>query len=214
MIRSTTNPDMMATPVVNPDGSDINSTVTVTSAEADGSSNTVTRTRATVLLKGYNGSTWDRIRAGVNGVVSSITGYMNTINVGRYNASGVSLTDGQYVNHQMDANGNLRTNPGAISRSIDSIDTQWRSGVTHIAVNATTASAEALAAGTRKLLIIQNASDTTINLNMAGITATTTSGLQLIANANLILDQAIPTTSITAIHGASGNKSLLFTVMY
>lgn len=83
--------------------------VSVLTASADGASNTANRLRTSSAGLGYNGSTWDRIRAGITGVVSAITGYVNVLPVGKYVAAGVTLTDGQFADLQFDSTGSLRT---------------------------------------------------------------------------------------------------------
>lgn len=57
---------------------------------------------------GYNGVTWDRIRAGISGAAASVLGYLNTIGVGKYNATPPTLTDGQWLETQIDRNGQAK----------------------------------------------------------------------------------------------------------
>ena len=59
-------------------------------------------------LQGFNGTTWDRIRAGITGVVSSITGFLATNPFGTYLVTPPTLTNGQSTGLQMDASGNLK----------------------------------------------------------------------------------------------------------
>ncbi|WP_310410581.1 hypothetical protein [Chamaesiphon sp. OTE_8_metabat_110] len=61
-----------------------------------------------MFLRGYNGATWDRIRAGVSGAAGNILGYLNTIGVGKYNATPPTLTDGQWLETQIDRNGQAK----------------------------------------------------------------------------------------------------------
>lgn len=57
----------------------------------------------------FNGTTWDRIRGGLNTAVSSVTGWLNVLPGGKYNASQATLTDGQYTVAQLDSLGNQRS---------------------------------------------------------------------------------------------------------
>ncbi len=58
--------------------------------------------------RGYNGATWDRIRAGISGAATSVSGYLNTIGVGKYSATPPTLTDGQWIETQLDCNGQAK----------------------------------------------------------------------------------------------------------
>lgn len=71
---------------------------------------------------GFNGTTWDRLRAGLSGTLTAIAGILNVFPIGRYNATTFTLNDGEYRGLQMDASGNLKTNPGylVLSRSSSS----------------------------------------------------------------------------------------------
>lgn len=58
---------------------------------------------------GFNGVTWDRLRAGIFGVQSSPIGILNTLPMARYKAgSAYVLTDGQVAELQVNSNGALR----------------------------------------------------------------------------------------------------------
>lgn len=71
---------------------------------------------------GFNGTTWDRIRAGMTGTLTAIAGVLNVFPLGRYNASTITLNDGEYRGFQLDPNANLKVNPGylVLSRSSSS----------------------------------------------------------------------------------------------
>lgn len=56
----------------------------------------------------FNGSTWDRARSGLLTAQSAATGIQNTLNMGRYNSSAPTLTDGQVIALQLDVSGNTK----------------------------------------------------------------------------------------------------------
>ena len=59
--------------------SDGTSTISIATAGADAASNTANRQRVQSLLMAYNGSTVDRVRAGVVGETGAATGYANVL---------------------------------------------------------------------------------------------------------------------------------------
>ncbi|CAB4196594.1 hypothetical protein UFOVP1290_114 [uncultured Caudovirales phage] len=78
---------------------------------ADADANTgaaATVTRIASRLWGYNAATWDAVRTGLNAVQTAFTGMINTIPVGKYNATQPTLADTNGVNLQVDSRGNLR----------------------------------------------------------------------------------------------------------
>ena len=86
--------------------------------------------------------------------------------------------------------------------------------IRHVKATVTTASSTVLAAPTttRKLLYLENDSDTTIYCNFHGDTATVNAGGRLNASGGSFWwDQpgTIPATAINCIHGGTGNKTLL-----
>lgn len=90
-------------------------TVTVSTSGFDGRGNSNNTTMDTAFGYGYNGTSWDRLRTGQVGVQTSFTGFQNVIPMGRYNASGVSLSDGNGAALQLDTNGYLKTTVQSIS---------------------------------------------------------------------------------------------------
>jgi hypothetical protein len=82
----------------------------------------------------------------------------------------------------------------------------------HTAVTVGTGSTACLNAnGLRRLLVLQNASNEDIYVNVAGGTAAASTGLKLVATTGtLVFDNACPTGAVTAIC-ASGSKTLLVT---
>lgn len=84
----------------------------------------------------------------------------------------------------------------------------------HTVVNVTTGSTAVLtvARGVRSLLILQNDSDTTIYCNLAGAAAVANEGVRLNASGGtLFMDAVVTPTTVTCIHGGTGNKALLVT---
>lgn len=81
--------------------------ITGTDIAADGFANPTT-SKILTFLQGFNGTTWDRIRAGLVGVQTTFTGFLNTINMARYNLTPPTLADGNVVPLQGDVNGNLK----------------------------------------------------------------------------------------------------------
>lgn len=56
----------------------------------------------------FNGTTWDRSRGSMVGAQSSATGYQNVLSSGRYNATPPALTDGQFINLQLNSEGDAK----------------------------------------------------------------------------------------------------------
>ena len=81
----------------------------VAAAIADAASNTATVTQVSSRLSSYNGSTWDMVRSGLTAVQTVVTGMINTLPTGKYNATQPTLADTNAVNLQVDSRGNLRT---------------------------------------------------------------------------------------------------------
>ena len=90
------------------------SSISINSLASDGISLSGNRVRTSSVMVGYNGTSLDMMRSGFNAAVTSVSGYMNDIPVGKYNASGLTLTDGQYVMLQLDSTAALRTTGGGI----------------------------------------------------------------------------------------------------
>lgn len=85
-----------------------NGPVDVKTSSADGASNTENALATLARIAGFNGSgTWDRLRAGITAVSSTLTGMLNTLPWGVYNASPTVRANGQGGPLQTDANGNL-----------------------------------------------------------------------------------------------------------
>lgn len=61
------------------------------------------------LNMGFNGTTWDRIKAGITTVTATLTGWLNTLPWAVYNASPTARTEGQGGPLQADTGGRLLT---------------------------------------------------------------------------------------------------------
>lgn len=62
------------------------------------------------FLSAFNGTTWDRVRAGVTAVGSVFTGMLNMLPVAIFHTAPVTRTDGQGAPLEADATGNLQVN--------------------------------------------------------------------------------------------------------
>lgn len=62
------------------------------------------------LNMGFNGTTWDRIKAGIVTATATLTGFLNTLPWAIYNVTPPTKTDGQGNALQSDSLGNLQTN--------------------------------------------------------------------------------------------------------
>jgi hypothetical protein len=83
--------------------------VPILTADADAESNTASKFPVVSWLKAFNGTTWDRIRSGLVGVQTTFTGILNSITMGRYNATPPTLADGNIAPLQLDSSGNLKS---------------------------------------------------------------------------------------------------------
>lgn len=100
-----------------------NGPVAVKTAGADGVSNTESALSTIARLAGLNGSaTWDRLRAGITTVSSTLTGMLNTLPWAVYNTSPTVRTNGQGGPLQADANGNLLVSMGTTSTNFSLLD--------------------------------------------------------------------------------------------
>jgi hypothetical protein len=63
-------------------------------------------------LIGFNGTTWDRIRVGVTGAVSAVTGWTNVLPGAQYLAANPTLTDTQFSTLLLTISGFLKTSLG------------------------------------------------------------------------------------------------------
>lgn len=187
--------------------------ITNSTAGADGGSNTSNRVPVSARQEGFNGTTWDRLRAGITGVFSAVTGVLNTLPVGQYNSTPPTLTNGQYTIVQMDGKGNLLVSLGtALSNTTDSIDTNhYQSAPSQTAISVGTSSTSVLAANSnRKKVILCNDSANIIYISFNGAAALNT-GLRLNANGGTYIGDGgcIETGAITAISGTASSNLLV-----
>ncbi len=85
---------------------------------------------------------------------------------------------------------------------------------THTAISVGTSSTAAITSSAiiRKLLILQNDSDTVIYCNLAGAAAVANQGIRLNANGgSLFMDVTVSKPIVNCIHNGSGSKTLLVT---
>jgi hypothetical protein len=85
----------------------VDSELPAAAALADAASNPTTPSVGANNLS-FNGTTWDRVRSGVTGVISSFTGYVNSVPIAKYNSTQPAPTNGQGVELQVNANSELR----------------------------------------------------------------------------------------------------------
>lgn len=111
-------------------------------APADAASNAENATSIRARLSGFNGTTWDRLRQGVAGAVSSVTGWLNTLPAGQYLAAGVTLTDTQWTTLLTTISGFLKVSLGDEIAGEDRTNQRLRvyspNSYTHLAANGTT----------------------------------------------------------------------------
>lgn len=75
---------------------------------ADGENNTANAQRVASRIYGFNGTTWDRIKAGITTVTATLTGFLNTLPWAVYHTTPSTRTDGQGGPLEADSDGNLQ----------------------------------------------------------------------------------------------------------
>lgn len=134
--------------------------VAVNTAAADGAALGVNRLSTLAALLGHNGTTLDLLRTAIVAATSTFTGLLNTLPLGRYNATPPSPTDGQVLPEQLDSRGNVKV---AIN-----------DGANQVAVNTTAADGEALAIKRLSAIsVLLGYGGATLAMLRAGITAPT-----------------------------------------
>lgn len=95
------------------DGTTINGVIVtsgdITAAGADGVSNTRNSLGTDSWISGFNGTTWDRLRAGLTTLSATFTGLLNSLPWAIYNATPTTRTEGQGGPLQADSLGSLNT---------------------------------------------------------------------------------------------------------
>jgi hypothetical protein len=84
-----------------------NGPAAIETAGSDGASNTNNALSVKSRLVGYNGTTWDRVRAGVSAAASAVTGFLNVLPMARFDTTPATRTSGQSGMLQTDNIGNL-----------------------------------------------------------------------------------------------------------
>jgi len=104
--------------------------VTAAAAPADATANTVGGGLVKSLSFGFNGTTWDRLRTAIASATATVTGLLNTLPLGKYNATEPTLTDGQVVNLQFNTKGHAKTINMAtlVTSPYDYISDTWNAG--------------------------------------------------------------------------------------
>lgn len=87
--------------------------LTAGAAAADGLANTVIGGLVKTENLGYNGTTWDRIRAGITTCTATLAGWLNTLPWAVYNATPTTRTEAQGGPLQAANNGSLKTQSDA-----------------------------------------------------------------------------------------------------
>ncbi len=82
--------------------------VALPTAGADNESNTRTDVPTSSRLWGFDGTNWDRLKAGITAVTATLTGWLNTLPWAIYNATPTVRTEGQGGPLQADVNGSLK----------------------------------------------------------------------------------------------------------
>lgn len=90
-------------------------------AGADAIDNTTDGQVTSAFLYGFNGSTWDRIKAGITTATSTLTGFLNTLPWAIYHDTPTVRTNGQGGPLEADADGALINNPKPLGRTIDTV---------------------------------------------------------------------------------------------
>ena len=172
-------------------------------AGADAASNTSSRSETNSRINAFNGTTWDRIRAGITTISATLTGFLNTLPWGIYHATPSTRTEGQGGPLETDNAGSLRSveqkKPGAeynsekyIAVSQKYVNTTTNKPVSTVNLSfqtATVASSAILLVGARivntsagaRWLFLNNAT------SIAGAAAPTVPPVQIAANSSVTL---------------------------
>lgn len=78
---------------------------------------------------GYNGTTWDRLRAGLVNVQTTFVGLLNTIGLARYSATPPTLANGNVAPIQSDVRGRAVTRNRTTATTVNSVASTITSGV-------------------------------------------------------------------------------------
>lgn len=173
-----TDAQLRATPpsVIPTDGT---TAISLSTSDADGTSTTSNRLRVTGHIKGYNGTTWDMIRAGVTGVVSSVTGFLNGLVFGQYNSTPPTLTNQQYAPLQLDSTGNLKVSTGDLTNAqlrASALNVIATDGTNNVTVSTAITDAISLTLNRLRVVsVLQAYNGTTLDAVRAGVTGVVSS---------------------------------------
>lgn len=114
------------------------SAITNTTGSADATSATSNRVPVVSHVKGYNGTTWDLIRAGLTAITSTFTGFVNGLFFGMYNSGGITLTTGQGAPLQLTSSGRVLTDSSGVTQPVSAASLPLPSGAATSAAQTTT----------------------------------------------------------------------------
>lgn len=155
----------------------------------DARSNEIDVEESASYQSAFNGANWDRIRSGLSGAITLLTGYQNVLWVGKYNTTAPTLTNGQFIEPQFDVNGNLKT----VASGSGKVATY----VASITIDSTTAQAFTPPAGAKWVKIMASEDNVTTLRVALGSTATNVVGMEFQAGRSEDYD-AVATISVLA----------------
>ena len=91
----------------------------IPTAEGDNISNSRASVPTTSRVSGFNGTTWDRLRAGIKTVTATLTGWLNTLPWAIYNATPTTRTNGQGGPFEAASNGSVKVRGDGYDTSSD-----------------------------------------------------------------------------------------------
>ena len=125
--------------------------ITAVTAGADAISNTSNRLAVSGWLQAFNGTTWDRIRSGAVSNVAAATGFLNSLSLGRYNATPPTLTDTYYNALQLDSSGNLKVTIASLMAGEDQTFNRINTAEAYSSTNITTQTTTTVKSGAGRL---------------------------------------------------------------
>lgn len=169
---------------------------TISTSTSDSVADALNRLRVSSTPHAYNGTTWDKIRSGLRGARSSVTGWLNTLTGGTFNSAGITLTNGQSAEFQLDSNGRLLTEP----LGLPSVSRQLAAG----SASANTA----LTTTCRRLSIRARSADIRYVLGTTSQTANASTSHFIAQDERLDIDVPSTTPNIAVIRAGSVDGTL------
>lgn len=123
--------------LVGPDENDLFPSAAI---PADGAANDQATTTIRSRSMGFNGVSWDRVRAGITALTTTVTGWQNVLVGVLYNASPTARTEGQYGPPQGDIQGNVKVTQGTMLAGEDTTNNVLATVLQPMAVNTHAAS--------------------------------------------------------------------------